>query len=115
MNSNWQISRRTVLRGLGTAVALPLLDAMTPALTLAGEPEPKKLAPTRMAFVYAPNGKHMPDWTPQAEGADFELPYILEPLAAVKDRTLVLSGLAQDHGARTATGRATMPGRWPAF
>ena len=51
-----------------------------------------------MAFVYTPNGKHMPDWTPRSEGANFELPYILEPLAKVKDHMLVLSGLAQDHG-----------------
>ena len=49
-----------------------------------------------MAFVYVPNGKHMPDWTPQTEGADFELPSILEPLAPVKKQLLVLSGLAQD-------------------
>lgn len=96
MNRGWQISRRTVLRGLGTAMTLPLLDAMAPAAALAAE-EAKK-SPTRMAFVYVPNGKHMPDWTPAAEGADFELPYILEPLKAVKSDMLVLSGLAQDHG-----------------
>lgn len=96
MTKSWQISRRTVLRGIGTAMALPLLDAMAPALARAADG--KKQAPTRMAFVYVPNGQHMPDWTPAAEGADFELPYIMEPLAKVKDRLLVLSGLAQDHG-----------------
>jgi len=96
MNKPWRISRRTVLRGLGTAVALPLLDAMAPALALAADG--KKSIPNRMAFVYVPNGKHMPDWTPKAVGADFELPYILEPLAGVRDKLLVLSGLAQDHG-----------------
>ncbi len=96
MSDRWQISRRTVLRGLGTAVALPLLDAMAPGLARAGDD--KKSPLTRMAFVYVPNGKHMPDWTPQTEGADFELPYILEPLAPVKQQLLVLSGLAQDHG-----------------
>ncbi|MGD9720932.1 MAG: DUF1552 domain-containing protein [Pirellulales bacterium] len=96
MMKSWQISRRTVLRGIGTAVALPLLDAMAPALALAGDEQ--KRAPKRMAFIYVPNGKHMPDWTPQAEGEAFELPYILEPLAKVKDQLLVLSGLAQDHG-----------------
>jgi hypothetical protein len=95
MTKNRHISRRTVLRGIGTAIALPMLDAMTPALAAA---ERKKLAPTRMAFVYVPNGKHMPDWTPAAVGSDFELPYILEPLAKVKQHLLVLSGLAQDHG-----------------
>ena len=51
-----------------------------------------------MAFLYVPNGKHMPDWTPKPMGADFELPSILEPLAPVKDDLLVLTGLAQDHG-----------------
>ncbi|MEX0679621.1 MAG: DUF1552 domain-containing protein [Pirellulales bacterium] len=96
MTKSWQISRRTVLRGMGTAIALPLLDAMTPAPAIAGGAQ--KLAPVRMAFVYVPNGKHMPDWTPAAVGSEFELPYITEPLAKVKDRLLVLSGLAQDHG-----------------
>ncbi|MBI3839744.1 MAG: DUF1552 domain-containing protein [Planctomycetia bacterium] len=96
MSKARRISRRTVLRGLGTAISLPLLDAMTPAIGLAADE--KKMAPTRMAFVYLPNGMHMPDWTPAAVGGDFELPYILEPLKPVKDRLLVLSGLAQDHG-----------------
>lgn len=96
MTQSWQISRRTVLRGMGTAIALPLLDAMTPALAIAGERQ--KLAPVRMAFIYVPNGMHVPDWTPAAVGSDFELPHIMEPLAKVKERLLVLSGLAQDHG-----------------
>ncbi len=94
--ANWQISRRTALRGLGTAVALPLLDAMVPSLSFAADGE--AAAPVRMAFVYVPNGQHMPDWTPSEVGAEFELPYILEPLKAVKQQTLVFSGLAQDHG-----------------
>jgi hypothetical protein len=94
MSAPWQISRRTVLRGLGTAVALPLLDAMGPLAW----GQQRKAAPVRMAFIYTPNGQHMPDWTPEAVGGEFELPYILEPLAPVKDRLMVLSGLAQDHG-----------------
>jgi hypothetical protein len=52
-----------------------------------------------MAFLYVPNGKHMPDWTPKQEGSNFELTPILEPLAGVKDKLLVLTGLAAD-GAR---------------
>lgn len=96
MNRSWQVSRRTVLRGLGTAITLPLLDAMAPAIGLATDKV--KSTPTRMAFVYVPNGKHMPDWTPRAEGADFDLPYILQPLKSVQNDLLVLSGLAQDHG-----------------
>ncbi len=113
MNKPWRISRRTVLRGLGTAVALPLLDAMSPALALAADD--KKSIPNRMAFIYVPNGKHMPDWTPKILGTDFELPYILEPLAGVKDNLLVLSGLRKITAAPTATVRATMPGHWPVF
>jgi hypothetical protein len=88
-----KISRRTVLRGLGTAMALPWLEAMGPAAAFAGGSDKKP--PLRMAFLYVPNGVHMPDWTPQAEGSDFELPKILEPLKEFKDDMLVLSGLAQ--------------------
>jgi hypothetical protein len=102
MSKARRISRRTVLRGLGTAITLPLLDAMAPAIGLAAEA--KKTIPTRMAFVYLPNGMHMPDWTPSAVGGDFELPYILEPLKPVKDHLLVLSGLAQDHGRANGDG-----------
>jgi len=76
------------------SVALPLLEAMRPAPLLAypadhGRPSP----PLRMAFIYVPNGVHMHDWVPRSVGAGFELPAILEPLAAVKDDLLVLSGL----------------------
>src|SRR5437660_1249712 len=98
MTRAWQISRRTVLRGLGTALALPLLDAMQPISALADPDKAtpdKRLAPTRMAFLYVPNGAHMQDWTPAAPGADFELPYILEPLKNVRQKVSVLSGLAQ--------------------
>jgi hypothetical protein len=53
-------------------------------------------SPTRMAFFYVPNGVHMPDWTPTGVGSNFELPEILQPLAAFKDDLLVLTGLTQD-------------------
>jgi hypothetical protein len=92
--TNLQISRRTMLKGLGTAIALPMLEAMLPTITLAGLV--KKTPPRRMAFFYVPNGKHMADWRPKQEGKDFALPYILEPLKAVKDQLLVLSGLELD-------------------
>jgi hypothetical protein len=101
MTKSWHLSRRTVLKGLGATVALPLLDAMKPALVLAGE---KPGVPTRMVFVYVPNGKHMPDWTPAAAGDDWELPYIMQPLAPVKDRLLVISGLAQHHARANGDG-----------
>lgn len=89
-----RISRRTVLRGLGTAMALPWLEAMTPVARAAGQAAP----PVRMAFLYVPNGVHMQDWTPAKTGADFELPKILEALAPFKQELLVLTGLAQDGG-----------------
>jgi hypothetical protein len=88
-----RISRRTVLRGLSATIALPLLDAMVP---VAARGALVAKLPRRMAFFYVPNGVHMQDWKPQAEGADFELPYILEPLKSFKDDMLVLTGLTQD-------------------
>jgi hypothetical protein len=93
-----QLPRRTFLRGLGTAMALPMLDAMLPTGAFAAVPA-RKRAPVRMAFLYVPNGKHMADWRPKAAGTDFELPYILEPLKNVKSKLLVMSGLTH-HNAR---------------
>jgi len=90
------VSRRTLLRGLGAAVALPVLDAMTPALG-AAEAVSRKIAPNRMVFVYVPNGIDMRNWTPAAEGRAFQLPKILSSLSPVQDDILVLSGL-MDHG-----------------
>ena len=98
MNKNWHIPRRAFLKGLGTAVALPVLEAMAPPLTLqaAEASEAGQAFPRRVAFVYIPNGANMADWTPKAVGADYELPFILEPLKPVKEDLLVLSGLAHD-------------------
>ena len=114
MNTSSQIPRRTFLRGLGTAIGLPLLDAMIPSRALASLAGSQK-APVRMAFMFVPNGAHMPDWTPAAEGAAFELPYILEPLRAHKNDLLVLSGLTQDRGRANADGggdHARSAGSW---
>ena len=92
MKTPSRISRRAVLRGARAAVTLPLLEAMTSFRSHAAPPKPA----LRMAFLYVPNGVHMPDWTPSVVGADFELPPALEPLAAVKDDLLILSGLCLD-------------------
>ena len=77
MTRSWQISRRTVLRGLGTAVALPWLEAMSSAADLAVKAgagaEAAGAVPRRMAFLYVPNGVHMQAWTPETVGADFAL------------------------------------------
>jgi hypothetical protein len=92
---NVRLSRRTVLRGVGAAVALPLLDAMWPARAFAAD----AAAPLRLAFLYVPNGVHMPAWTPAAEGPLATLPPTLEPLAPHAKSVQVLSGLTLD-GAR---------------
>lgn len=90
------LSRRTVVRGLGVSLALPWLEAMGPLTAWAENADPKKVAPNRMAFLYVPNGKHMPDWTPTKEGKTFELSPILKPLEKVKHQLLILSGLTAD-------------------
>jgi hypothetical protein len=86
----WQIPRRTFLKGVGTAIALPMLDAMAPVFAAA----PSTRRPLRMAFVYVPNGVNMADWTPASEGTDFVLPAILEPLQPHRGDLQILSGLA---------------------
>jgi hypothetical protein len=72
MNENWRIPRRTFLKGLGTAIALPMFETMLPGASLAtaGAGTVKAL-PRRMAFVYVPNGSNMADWTPATVGSDF--------------------------------------------
>ena len=82
------ISRRTILRGAGAALALPMLDAMTPAFAL-GSSTPIH----RFQTVYVPNGMAMDYWLPTTVGRDFELTPILQPLAAYKEKMLVISGL----------------------
>ena len=80
MNRSRRISRRTVLRGVGAAIGLPLLEAMWPAAARAATGSTGK-PPVRMAFLYVPNGMHMPDWTPKTIGTDFEVTPTLQPLA----------------------------------
>ena len=96
------ISRRTVLKGLGTAVALPLLES----LVLAGPtPSAAAVGPVkRMAFMYVPNGIHMPAWTPGAEGALGKLPDTLAALEPYKSRLNVLSGLTLDKARANGDG-----------
>ncbi|WP_439621741.1 DUF1552 domain-containing protein [Gemmata sp.] len=96
MTMTARISRRTALRGLGVSVSLPWLEAMAPLTAWAAGAETKNPAPNRVCFCYVPNGMNMPDFTPKAEGKDFELTPILEPLKAVKDDLLVLTGLTAD-------------------
>jgi hypothetical protein len=83
------LSRRTFLKGAGTAIALPFLEAMLPKKVYAQAAAP----PKRILAYYVPNGIHMPLWTPAQEGAGFELTPILSPLVNVREDLLVISGL----------------------
>src|SRR5438477_8118890 len=94
MMTRKHLARRTFLKGAGTVIALPLLDAMIPAFAASKAAKP----PLRMAFVYVPNGIDMPNWTPAKEGTGFELPRILEPLAPHRDNVMILSGLTHNNG-----------------
>jgi hypothetical protein len=98
------LDRRTLLRGFGTALALPFLDAMTPALAAnAAKVVGKGAPPRRFAVTYVPNGIIMPDWTPKAEGA-LEFTRILKPLERHKDRLLLLTNLAHINGRALGDG-----------
>ena len=88
------IPRRMFLRAVGTTLALPLLDAMIPAMAAPAAKAGK--SPIRLGIVYVPNGMWPMDrWTPKTEGAGFALTPTLEPLAPFRDQLLVLTGLAQ--------------------
>jgi hypothetical protein len=93
------LDRRTVLRGLGASLALPLLDGMIPALTAQNRTAAQSI--NRLGIVYLPNGIRMEHWTPAAEGSGFELTPILEPLRAHRGRLTVISGLTQNNGAQS--------------
>ncbi len=103
------LSRRTVLRGLGTTIALPFLDAMVPAATAlantAAAPKP------RMGFFYLPHGAVMKDMTPDIVGKDFDLKPILKPLENYRKYVTVVSGL-DNKSARSGAVHAITPGTW---
>ena len=93
------LSRRTLLRGTGAAIALPVLDAMRPALAA-----PRSESPVhRVAVVYVPNGIIMRDWLPAESGAQFTLPRILKPLEPFRAEITVVSGL-ENTAAKKARG-----------
>jgi hypothetical protein len=103
------LNRRTVLKGVGVSVTLPLLDAMIPASTAlaqtAAAPKP------RMAFVYFPHGAVMQHWSPTATGTDFQLTKILEPAAKHKASMTIVSGL-RNKGGESNTPHAIIAGTW---
>ena len=91
-----QLSRRTMLRGMGTAIALPLLDAMLPPTgSLAPQPAAATAAagPKRLAWLYVPNGIDMQNWTPATFGRGLRLTPTLMPLSKMKDRMMVVTGM----------------------
>ena len=91
-----EMPRRTMLKGVGALMGLPLLNAMLPENGLAAAgPD---TAPIRMGFVFFPNGAIMPDWTPESEGTEYELSRTLKSLEPVKSEFNVISGLAQEQG-----------------
>ena len=110
------LPRRTVLRGMGAAIALPLLDCMIPAATALANTAAKPVR--RLGAIYVPNGIIMKSWTPASEGAGFELSPILSSLAPFRNRLLVLSGLtnqivdtvADGGGAHTRASAAFLTG-----
>lgn len=89
---NLQIPRRTFLRGAGTLMALPLLEAMLPLSAMA---QSIKKRPNRMAFLFVPNGIMMDSWTPAELGPLGALPSILQPMEGVKSKINILTGLTQ--------------------
>ena len=90
------LPRRTFLRGMGAALALPLLDAMTPALTALRRTA--AAPPLRLGFVFVPNGLILRDFLPRTAGRGFDLPRILAPLAPYREQLTVVSGLANAAG-----------------
>lgn len=90
------LPRRTFLRGMGAALALPLLDAMTPALTALRRTA--AAPPLRLGFVFVPNGLILRDFLPRTAGRGFDLPRILAPLAPCREQLTVVSGLANAAG-----------------
>ena len=106
------LSRRTLLRGVGAAVGLPLLDAMVPALTPRAR---AATAVTRLGVVYVPNGVVMTQWTPKADGAGFELTPTLAPLEPFRERLTIITGLRNGppsyavHGAASTRFLTTEP------
>jgi uncharacterized protein DUF1552 len=103
------LSRRTVLKGAGVALALPLLDAMIPAATALAQTAAKPRV--RMGFVYFPHGAVMKNWVPEKTGADFEFSPILKPLAPYKPYVTVVSGL-RNKGGESSDPHGIMAGTW---
>src|SRR5256885_16392179 len=91
-NSKKHVSRRAVLKGIGASIALPLLDAMSPATTAWAQTAAGS-TPKRFAFVGFPHGAIMDRWSPKTTGTDYEMSAILEPLTPFRKHLTIVSGL----------------------
>jgi hypothetical protein len=96
------LARRTFLRGVGVAVGLPFLDSMVPAQTLLSNTAANPRV--RLAYCYIPHGGVMSNWTPAAEGSNFELSRTLMPLKPFQDQVVVVSNLAHKLAGATGPG-----------
>jgi hypothetical protein len=103
------LSRRTVLKGAGVALALPLLDAMIPAGTAWAQTAARPKV--RMGFVYFPHGAVMKNWMPEKTGTDFEFSAILKPLAPYKPYVTIVTGL-RNKGGESSDPHGIMAGTW---
>jgi len=102
INTNTRFPRRTLLRGVGAAMSLPLLDIMLPTRAQAA---PNSTAtPKRMAYVFFPNGAIMENWKPSGEGEDFEFSPTLKLLEKHRSDLTIFSGLTQHHGRANGDG-----------
>jgi hypothetical protein len=90
------LSRRTLLKGAGASIALPLLDAMIPAGTALAQTA--AVPQTRLGFVYFPHGALQDEWQPMKTGGDFEFPFIVKPLEPLREYLTVISGLRNKAG-----------------
>jgi len=90
------LSRRTLLKGAGASIALPLLDAMIPARTALAQTV--AVSSPRLGFVYFPHGALQDQWVPTQTGRDFEFPFILKPLEPLREHLTVVSGLRNKGG-----------------
>lgn len=98
------LSRRTLLKGMGVTVALPLLDSMVPAQTPLAQTAAAPLR--RFGFIYIPHGAVMDQWTPASDKPGFEFSPILKPLEPFRDRVNIVSGLAHHQADSLGDGGA---------
>ena len=103
------LPRRTILRGLGSALALPLLDAMVPSMTALAQTAARPRQ--RLGCVYTPHGAIMDRWTPATSGSGFELSPILQPLAPLQESLVVVTNLTRPE-AGVDTNHAGAPASW---